>query len=102
MKNLLLPALLALGAAASTAQAERKAQQVWADTCAYCHVSGIGPALLGRQLPPAMIQVLARYGSRQMPAFRDSEISDAELTALADWISQQPDLPKEEKSHAAP
>ncbi|MDT4886522.1 4-cresol dehydrogenase [hydroxylating] cytochrome c subunit [compost metagenome] len=101
MKSVLLPTLLALGTVAPTAQAERKAQQVWADTCAYCHLNGIGPALLGRQLPPAMVQALARYGSRQMPAFRDSEISNAELTALADWISQQP-APTEEQPHEAP
>ncbi|MGE6191091.1 c-type cytochrome [Pseudomonas aeruginosa] len=101
MKSVLLPTLLALGTVAPTAQAERKAQQVWADTCAYCHLNGIGPALLGRQLPPAMVQALARYGSRQMPAFRNSEISDAELTALADWISQQP-APTKEQPHEAP
>ncbi len=101
MNDILLPALLALAIVAPAAQAERKAQQVWADTCAYCHVNGIGPALLGRHLPQATVQALARYGSRQMPAFRNSEISDAELAALADWISQQP-APTEEQRHEAP
>lgn len=96
------PLLLTLAVAALPAHAERSAQQVWADTCTYCHANGIGPELRGRQLPPAMIQAFARFGVRQMPAFRESEISDSELTTLANWLSQQPAPTAEEKTHATP
>ncbi|WPN49686.1 MULTISPECIES: c-type cytochrome [unclassified Pseudomonas] len=96
------PLLLTLATATLPAHAERSAQQVWADTCTYCHSNGIGPELRGRQLPPAMIQAFARFGVRQMPAFRDSEISDSELATLANWISQQPATTAEEKPHVAP
>ena len=94
--------LLALTTIALPVHAERSAQQVWADTCSYCHSNGIGPELRGRQLPPAMVQAFARYGVRQMPAFRESEISDAELATLATWLNQQPAPVQKEKPHAAP
>ncbi|MBA1200396.1 cytochrome c [Pseudomonas capeferrum] len=101
-RPLLLPCLLTLAVIALPAQAQRSAEEVWSDTCTYCHTTGIGPELRGRQLPPAMIQAFARYGVRQMPAFSESEISDAELATLANWISQHPTQANEEKPHAAP
>lgn len=70
--------------------ATRSAEQVWADTCHFCHDNGIGPALLGRQLPVELNKIFVRNGLRQMPAFRVSEIDDGELDALAKWINQQP------------
>lgn len=102
MPLILLPALGMLLATASAQAGERSAAQTWADTCAYCHVTGIGPPLFDRQLPPALLQALARNGSRQMPAFRPSEISDSELSSLAAWISRQPLAEPEEPAHAAP
>ncbi|WP_082816316.1 c-type cytochrome [Pseudomonas citronellolis] len=98
----LLACLLALSATPLPALAQRSAEQVWVDTCAYCHTTQIGPELRGRQLPTAMIQTFARYGVRQMPAFRESEISDAELATLAEWLNHQPSPTNEEKPHAAP
>ncbi|KQK61075.1 hypothetical protein AOX61_10345 [Pseudomonas aeruginosa] len=98
----LLPGVLVLAAMALPAHAQRNAEHVWKDTCAYCHETRIGPELRGRQLPAEMIQAFARYGVRQMPAFRESEISDPELLELGQWLSRQPAPKNEEKNHAAP
>jgi len=59
----------------------------YGETCAYCHGSNVGPIILGRHLPADMIKGTVRAGRGAMPAFRPTEISDADLAALADWIS---------------
>ncbi len=63
---------------------------VWRASCGYCHDHGIGPVLFGRALPAAAIAAVARNGARGMPAFHASEISPAELAALAEWVNAQP------------
>lgn len=57
-------------------------------TCAYCHGANVGPVLLGRGLDPAAIAAMVRNGMGAMPAFRPTEISDAELADLAAWVSK--------------
>lgn len=61
-------------------------EQVYRRTCGYCHGANVGPILLGRKLPAASVAQIARHGLNAMPAFRPSEISDAELMRLAKWI----------------
>jgi len=80
----------------------RSGKQVWMETCGYCHGNGIGPELRGRALPFATIQAWTRRGLRQMPAFADSAISDAELVALGEWMAAQPAPEQKEGSHATP
>lgn len=63
---------------------------VWRASCGYCHDHGIGPVLFGRALPAVAIVAVARNGARGMPAFHASEISPAELAALAEWVNAQP------------
>jgi mono/diheme cytochrome c family protein len=41
------------------------------------------------------ITMMVRSGNGAMPAFRPTEISDAELAALAQWISTSKKDPKE-------
>lgn len=68
-------------------QPERTPEQVYAKVCGYCHGRNVGPIILGRQLPDDSIKSIARHGQNGMPAFRPTEITDAELDALAKWIS---------------
>lgn len=62
--------------------------QVYARTCAYCHDHGVGPAIKGRELDPAAVRMMVRHGAIAMPAFRPTEITDAELDALAKMLSE--------------
>lgn len=68
-------------------QAERPPEQVYAKICGYCHGKNVGPILLGRQLPVESIKTIVRHGQNGMPAFRPTEVTIAELDALAKWIS---------------
>ena len=64
------------------------ASAAYARTCAYCHkAEGGAPLLFGRNLTEAYIKAQVRLGPNGMPAFRPTEISDAELKALATMIS---------------
>lgn len=73
---------------AQSAEQAASAQRTYARTCGYCHTTGVGPALLGRNLPVALSSYFARHGNRAMPAFKPTDISDAELAELAEYISQ--------------
>lgn len=55
--------------------------------CGYCHDTNIAPNLRGRELDPEAVKYFARHGSRAMPAFRNTDISDAELNAIAALIA---------------
>lgn len=68
----------------------RPPEKVYAVTCGYCHGHNVGPIIRGRQLPPETVEYFVRHGNGAMPAFRPTEISNAELKALALWISQAP------------
>ena len=85
---------LALGlgapAQAQTAGQWRDSAQLWRATCALCHGVGVGPELLGRPWTPAVLTVWLRHGPGAMPTFAAAQISDAEIAALAHWVSQQP------------
>lgn len=66
-------------------------EQVWAATCGYCHGRpGLAPELRGRGLPEPVIIAFVRNGAPGMPPFHESELSDAEVDALAQWIRQAP------------
>ena len=74
---------------------QRAPARTYAGTCGYCHGTNVGPILLGRHLPVAYIKAMARAGRNGMPAFRPSEVTPAELDALAQWISTAPRHPEE-------
>ncbi len=90
-----LAAALALALGASVAAAQDAAPKVAPDAgkrfyekvCARCHEAGIGPVLLGRNLPPALFTTIARSGLNAMPAFRVSDIDDQTLQAVAEYLS---------------
>jgi mono/diheme cytochrome c family protein len=47
------------------------------------------PAILEQRssLPPASVKVVVRHGISFMPSFRKTEISDAELALVADYLA---------------
>ncbi len=63
---------------------------MWAGACSYCHDEGVAPPIFGLQLGPAAIAAVVRSGLNGMPAFHPSELTDAQLQALAKWVEQQP------------
>lgn len=58
--------------------------------CGYCHGAKVAPVILGLNIPPVAIQTIVRSGMGAMPAFRPTEISDADLKRLSEWISHSP------------
>jgi mono/diheme cytochrome c family protein len=88
---LLVPGLLlapAAPGAPATGSSWQSGAQVYAKVCHYCHDAGVGPVLLGRQLPPEYVQLMVRRGLRAMPAFPASFIDDAALADLGRHIQQ--------------
>lgn len=63
------------------------ALDAYARTCSYCHDYAIGPDLRGTALDAESIKMMVRYGNGPMPAFRESEIADKDLDALAKIIA---------------
>ena len=98
---LVLGAGLALAGTAQAAQklgevqAQRTPEQVYSAVCGYCHGRNVGPVIRGRGLPPETVEYQVRHGQNAMPAFRPSEITPAELKALAQWVQASAADPKE-------
>ncbi len=81
--------------ASAGAERVREPQAIYERTCGYCHGHNVGPIIRGRNLPAAVITTFVRSGNGAMPAFKPTEISDAELAGLARWISTSAADPKE-------
>ncbi|WP_144095969.1 c-type cytochrome [Croceicoccus sediminis] len=75
--------------------APRAPEKIYAQTCGYCHGVNVGPVIRGRELPPEVTKAFVRMGPNAMPAFRETEISNEELDALATWLQQSEADPKE-------
>jgi mono/diheme cytochrome c family protein len=71
-------------------------QEAYEKTCARCHMSGVGPELRGRALPPDYIRSVVRQGLLAMPAFPHSALDDATLEGVARLVSKST-LPKAAK-----
>ena len=85
-------------------------RRVYQNYCAYCHEPGAGhpgtqllqlkrgasAALLRgrRELPAEYIRVVVRNGLIEMPPIRPSEVSDADITALVEFLHNQEAAPK--------
>ncbi len=99
----LLPMAPALAQEPAVQQAQGRA--VYRKWCAPCHDPGVthpgthaltvkyqgvksGVLLEWTDLPAAMVKVLVRHGISVMPQFRKTEISDADLDALAAFLSR--------------
>jgi (+)-pinoresinol hydroxylase len=100
-------AALTLSATASAAESpSNQGRAVFEKWCAPCHAAGPGnpgttalaalykgskPAALEQRtdLTPAVVKQFVRKGVSVMPFFRKTEISDAELDALAAYLSRK-------------
>jgi mono/diheme cytochrome c family protein len=93
VSGLAVGAALLLGGGAFAAQklgqplGDRAPELTYAQTCGYCHGRNVGPVIRGRALPVDAIKTIVRTGRNGMPAFRPTEVTNAELDALATWIS---------------
>jgi len=84
-------ALLALASVQPVAaQSVNAGQQYYQKICAKCHEVGTGPVITGRGLPAITYVSIARNGNRAMPAFRVTDIDDATLQQLADYLASTP------------
>jgi len=111
MKNarvgLAFAATLVLASVASAAPPDReqikRGHEVYDKWCGPCHGTGLGksgteslaargqkPAVLEERtdLTPAMIKQFVRHGVLFMPVFRKTEISDADLDAIAAYLTR--------------
>lgn len=75
---------------APSTETQARAQRYYAQVCARCHDTGIGPVITGRNLPAAFYVAMARNGRNAMPAFRISDIDDATLQALGEYLAATP------------
>ena len=76
----------------------REPEYLYERTCGYCHGHDIAPIIRGRNLPAPVIAAIVRSGMGAMPAFKPTEITDTELEALAQWVSQSEADPEEHGS----
>jgi (+)-pinoresinol hydroxylase len=89
---------------ASAAQPAPSGEAVWKHWCVHCHSTGRGnpgteslqvkykgavpAALLDRtDLTAQFVTLSVRQGVLSMPPFRKTEVTDAELAALAAWVA---------------
>lgn len=90
--QLALTAVLSGLAFAATAAPESQnigpGQRFYEKTCAKCHEAGVGPNLKGRGFPAATYVIIARNGMNAMPAFRVTDIDDATLQNLGEYLAQ--------------
>ncbi|NML18777.1 c-type cytochrome [Azohydromonas caseinilytica] len=77
-------------ASSASPEVQQRAQRFYAQVCARCHETGIGPVITGRNLPAAFYVTMARSGLNAMPAFRLSDIDDPTLQALGEYLSKTP------------
>lgn len=79
--------LLAAGVALADGSGNWKdGKEVYDKTCGYCHDKGIGPTIKGLGIAAADIKKTVRSGKKAMPSFRATEIDDAALAKVADYI----------------
>jgi mono/diheme cytochrome c family protein len=102
------PALLAFGMllapfTAIAGERARTPEEFYNARCAYCHdANGWGTRKLAERLPkgeaelrkrhdlpPAYVEYVVRHGVGSMPQFTPTELTDAELAALARWLARK-------------
>ncbi|HLF31332.1 MAG TPA: cytochrome c [Xanthomonadales bacterium] len=106
MKHAWLPALALLltGTVPAQASADMTGKEVFERHCVYCHAPGNehpGTRQLGLtrgedkavlaerdDLAVEYVQYVVRHGLQSMPGFYPSDLTDAQLEALAEFLSQ--------------
>ena len=89
--RLTIAGVLALLASAPAAWAQaagqwRDGEHLYSRLCQYCHETGVGPTLWGRELTSDYVVATACQGKAGMPAFRFTEIDDGTLRKLGDIV----------------
>lgn len=64
------------------------APKTYQDRCVFCHETNVGPSLRGRGLDPGYVKLVLRNGSRAMPQFRATEVSEQELAQLTAYLAE--------------
>ncbi|MCX7169893.1 MAG: cytochrome c [Proteobacteria bacterium] len=82
---------LALVSGAGSAWADaagnwKDGKEVYEKVCAYCHDKGIGPTIKGIGIKSEDIIRTVRSGNKAMPPFRQTEIDEAALAKLAEYL----------------
>lgn len=80
--------IFALNAPASAGN-ERSGERLAHETCLLCHGTGVGPDLDQQEVPFETLRFMVRNGLNAMPAFRQSELSDADVKAISDYLAQR-------------
>jgi 4-cresol dehydrogenase (hydroxylating) cytochrome subunit len=82
-----IPVMLLASAAIADGRGQwQSGQEAYSKVCGFCHERGIGPVIKGTGKSPELIRMVVRSGNRAMPAFRSTEIDDATLTKIAEYI----------------
>jgi mono/diheme cytochrome c family protein len=103
MRYAAIAAFVALIAAVPAAAADLTGKEVFERHCIHCHGAGdemTGTRQLARtrgkdkallterdDLPAEYIRMIVRQGLKAMPAFVPSDLTDAQLQALADYLA---------------
>jgi len=70
-------------------EALRQGMVLFMHNCHQCHPNGntgVGPALIDKPLPAALIKAQIRAGLGKMPAFPPEKLSDAQTDAIARYV----------------
>lgn len=78
--------LLANAASADGSGKWQSGKEAYSKVCAFCHERGLAPVIKGTGKSPELIRILVRAGNRAMPAFRPTEIDDATLARIAEYL----------------
>lgn len=82
-----IPAMLLVTAASADGSGKwQSGKEAYSKVCAFCHERGLAPVIKGTGKSPELIRILVRSGNRAMPAFRPTEIDDATLARIAEYI----------------
>ncbi|MEJ1965967.1 MAG: cytochrome c [Gammaproteobacteria bacterium] len=93
----------AVAADAQLSLQQQQGQKLFRNTCYYCHSEkvwgtlaierrrGTGDALLEKRtdLVPAFVKSVVRNGLGSMPAYRRTELTDAEVDAIIAYLTRQ-------------
>jgi len=69
---------------------ERSGRELFMQLCHQCHpggMAGLGPAINNKPLPQWLVKTQVRQGLGAMPSFDEAELPDADLDALAEYVS---------------
>lgn len=79
------------GSTKPLSQEALRGQEIFMKRCNRCHpggMSGLGPAIINKPLPPFLIKFQVRHGLGAMPAFKKDRITKEQLNDLVTYIKE--------------